>query len=205
MSATRYGWGAFLPEIVRVVDSDVSEQDVKIHTVHAAQQLCDMLGGLQYEHDYILPRTLDYGEVFTVPLPTLAGMHVRNVVSVKLDGEVLAPAGNAKSYASRYEQRGNTVVVHATHNYTDAVDVKIGVTVSLYIEAGNVQEEMPPILYEKYNGLMFNLLIARVHGEHTNKGRSALNAANLMVNRYRAQHAASTGRTKLVGNTRRSW
>ena len=205
MSVTRYGWGAFLPEIVRVVDSDVSEQDVKIHTVHAAQQLCDMLGGLQYEHDYILPRTLDYGEVFTVPLPTLAGMHARNVVSVKLDGEALAPAGNAKSYAPRYEQHGNTVTVHATHNYTDAVEVKLTVTVSLYIEAGNVPEEMPSILYEKYNGLMFNLLIARIHGEHTNKGRSALNAANLMVNRYRAQHAASTGRTKLVGNTRRSW
>ena len=206
MSSTRYGWDAFLPEIVRVVDADVAEQDAKIHTVHAAQQLCDLLGGLTYSHDYTLPRHYDHGEVFTVPMPTLTGMYAKNVVAVALDGEAVAPAGNAKSYAACYEQRHDgTVVIRDTHNYHDSAETTITVVVSLYLESGNVQEEMPAILYEKFNSMMFNLIAARIHGEHTNKGRAALNAANQMVNRYRAQQAAQGGRTKLVGNTRRSW
>lgn len=205
MSTVQYGWEAFLPEITRIVDENAAAQDVKIHTVQAAIALCDMLGGLRYEHTFEVPRTLDWGEEFIVPLPSPVGCRARTVASVVIDGVPAKPLGNANTCHALYELRGTDVYIRDAHSAWDACAAKLTVTSGVWLEAGNIPEEMPAVLYEKYYGMMFNLIAARVVGLHTQKGKTYNATASSLVRCTRALDAQQTGRTRMVGNTRSSW
>lgn len=205
MSTVQYGWEAFLPEITRIVDENTAAQDVKIHTVQAAIALCDMLGGLRYEHTFEVPRTLDWGEEFIVPLPCPVGCRARTVASVLIDGVPAKPLGNAASYHAQYELRGEDVYIRDAYRAGDAITAKLTVTSGVWIEAGNVPEEMPAVLYEKYYSMMFNLIAARVAGVHTQKGKTYNATASNLLRATRAHDAQQTGRTRMVGNTRSNW
>lgn len=200
-----YSWEAFLPEVTRVVDENAAAQDVKIHTVQAAIALCDLLGGLRHEHTFEVRRTLDWGEDFTVPLPSPAGCRARTLVSVLVDGVPARPLGNATSHHAHYALHGTEVHIRGAHHNWESYTAKLTVTSGVWIEAGNVPEEMPAILYEKYYGLMFNLVAARVVGLSTQKGKTYNATATSLVNRTRALDAQQSGRTRMVGNTRSNW
>lgn len=204
MSA-QYSWEAFLPEVVRVVDANAAAQDVKIHTVQAAIALCDMLGGLRHEHTFELPRTLDWGETFVVPLPSPAGFRARTLVSVLIDDTPAKPLGNANARHAQYELRGEDVHVFDTYHVGDALTAKITVTSGVWVEAGNVPEDMPSVLYEKYYGVMFNLIAARVKGVGSQKSKPYAATAQSLAQRTRALDAQQSGRARMVGNTRSNW